>query len=257
MSQPALFLAHGNPMNALRANRFTDDWRHFVKNRHPPRAILCVSAHWCTRGHFVTANDYPKTIHDFSGFPQTLHDIKYPCPGAPELAAEISHRSAGKIDLSFDWGLDHGCWSLLVHMYPTADIPVLQLSIDTGENPEALFQLGQSLQWLRDEGVMVIGSGNIAHNIKQWLQNPDGPYDWARDFDQAVADALTRNDSDALINYKALPGSEKSVPTAEHYLPLIFIAGLRRPDDVLEMTQHPANSLENCSMRSAALLPAA
>ncbi|MFT5577059.1 MAG: 4,5-DOPA dioxygenase extradiol [Bermanella sp.] len=223
-------------MNALRANRYTDDWRRFIKGCHPPRAIVCISAHWCTRGHFVKANDYPKTLHDFSGFPQTLHELKYPCPGAPELAAKISHRSAGSIDLSFEWGLDHGCWSLLVHMYPAADIPVVQLSIDTRDSPEALFQLGQSLQWLRDESVMVIGSGNITHNIQQWLENPEGPCGWARDFDQAVADALSRNDSDALINYTELPGAEHSVPTPEHYLPLLAIAGLRRSDDALKMT---------------------
>lgn len=253
MTQPALFLAHGNPMNALGANRFTDDWRSFIKGQHKPRAILCVSAHWCTRGHFVTANDYPKTIHDFSGFPQTLHEMKYPCPGAPELAAKISHRSAGNIDLSFDWGLDHGCWSLLVHLYPAADVPVLQLSIDTSESPEALFQLGESLQWLRDEGVIVIGSGNIAHNIQQWLHHPEAPFDWAREFDTAVADALTAVNNKTLIQFHTLPGAAMAVPTPEHFLPLLLIAGLRRPNDQLLMTNYPPDSMQNCSMRSLRL----
>ncbi|HCS26358.1 MAG TPA: 4,5-DOPA dioxygenase extradiol [Spongiibacteraceae bacterium] len=253
MSQPALFLGHGTPMNALHSNTFTDDWRGFVKDRHPPRAILCISAHWCTRGSFVTANDYPKTIHDFSGFPQSLSQIHYPCPGAPELAAEISHRSAGEIDLSFDWGLDHGTWSLLVHLYPAADIPVVQLSIDISKSPESLFHTGRSLQWLRDEGVMVIGSGNIVHNIQQWLQHPDAPFEWAQQFDQAVAAALAAEDNKALIHYSSLPGADMAVPTPEHYLPLLAIAGLRRPADQLQMTSYPPATMEQCSMRSLCL----
>lgn len=252
MSQPALFLAHGNPMNALHSNQFTDDWCRLAGGARP-KAIVCVSAHWYTRGSFITANERPATLHDFSGFPRALSEVRYPCPGSPALAAEICQRSAGIIQASLDWGLDHGTWSLLVHLYPDADIPVLQLSLDSAATPESLFQLGQSLQWLRDEEVMMIGSGNIVHNLQRWLHHPDGPFDWARDFDQAIAAALVERDDLALMQYSSLPGAELAVPTPEHFLPLLVIAGLRRPTDQLNMTNYPTNSMEYCSMRSLSL----
>ncbi len=256
MTQPVLFIGHGNPMNALSGNPYTDDWRSFVQHLHRPHAIVCFSAHWVTRGGYVTGNDYPKTLHDFSGFPQSLSEMRYPCPGAPDLAAQISHRSAGNIDVSLDWGLDHGTWSVLVHLFPEANIPVLQISLDSRNTARDLFALGQSLQWLRDEGVLIIGSGNIAHNIKQWLRNPGGPFDWAKEFDQAVALAIRSNDVETLLNYQQLPGAELAVPTPEHLLPLFPVLGLRRPDDALTMTDYPPTSLENCSMRSLRFAPA-
>lgn len=255
MTQPVLFLAHGNPMNALHSSPFSVDWRAFLADRHPPLAIVCVSAHWYTRGSFVTGNDNPRTLHDFSGFPQSLSDIHYRCPGAPELAAEICHRSGGDIDVAYDWGLDHGSWSLLVHLFPEADVPVLQLSLDRGKSPTELYRQGQSLQWLRDEGVLVIGSGNIVHNIQKWLRDPGGPFDWAQDFDTRIAAALQNDDSDSLIHYSRIPGADLAVPTPEHFLPLLVVAGLRRPTDTLNMTHYPPDSLENCSMRSLCLAP--
>lgn len=255
MTQPALFLAHGTPMNALRGNSFTDDWRRFVAGRHPPRAIVVVSAHWETYGTFITAADHPRTIHDFSGFPHSLSEIQYPCPGLPELAHEIAHRSAGGIDTSVDWGLDHGAWSLLVHLFPEAKIPVLQLSLDKTKSAEDFVALGQSLRWLRDDAVLVIGSGNIVHNIQKWLRDPAGPFDWARAFDRAVANALENRDFDSLIDYPSLPGANLAVPTPEHYLPALVIAGLAAPSDRLQTTEYPPLSLENCSMRSFGFFP--
>ena len=248
MSQPAVFLAHGSPMNALHKTPFVDDWQQFLPAT-APRAILCVSAHWETAGTFITANPAPPTIHDFSGFPRALYQLQYPCPGAPELAAHICERH-NNIQPSLDWGLDHGAWSLLLHLYPDADIPVLQLSLDKHSSPQQIVELGQSLQWLRDEGVLLLGSGNIVHNIQQWLQNPNGPFDWAQTFDEAVADALSQRDFKTIAHYPALPGANLAVPSAEHYLPLLFIAGASRRDDQLRMTNYPALSIEHCSMRS-------
>ncbi len=250
MTQPALFLAHGSPMNALHTNTYTQDWRKFIVNRRSPRAIVCISAHWETRGTFVTGNDQPPTLHDFRDFPASLYKIRYPCPGNPSLAAQISRRSAGKIEVAHDWGLDHGSWSLLVHLFPEARIPVLQISLDRDLSPKGFFELGQSLSWLRDEGVMLIGSGNIVHNIKQWLHDPKGPHDWAKSFDKAVAEALLQRNFQAITDYSKLPGAALSVPSAEHYVPLLCIAGAARTDDQLSMTNYPPLSLEHCSMRS-------
>jgi 4,5-DOPA dioxygenase extradiol len=255
MTQPALFLAHGSPMNALHTNTYTEDWRQFIASRHSPRAIVCISAHWETRGTFVTGNEQPPTIHDFRDFPDSLYKIRYACPGSPSLAAQISHRSAGQIEVAHDWGLDHGSWSLLVHLFPKARIPVLQISLDRDLSPQGLFELGQSLSWLRDEGVLLIGSGNIVHNIQQWLHNPNGPFDWARAFDTAIADALQSGDNERLVNYRELSGAALSVPTPEHFHPLLVIAGARQPGDRLEMTHYTPFSIEQCSMRSLAFIP--
>lgn len=253
MTQPVLFIAHGNPMNALQGNRYTDDWRRFMQDKHRPHAVVCFSAHWYTRGTFVTGNEQPRTLHDFHGFPVSLSNKRYPCPGEPDLAAEICHRSAGTINISLDWGLDHGTWSVLTHLFPDADIPTLQISLDQHKTPADLVELGRSLQWLRDEGVLIIGSGNIAHNIQKWLHDPVGPFEWAKEFDQAVAKALENQDIDTLIHYQNLPGAALSVPTPEHYLPLLPIIGLRRDTDELTMTDYPPDSLESCSMRSFSL----
>ncbi|MBB3046182.1 4,5-DOPA dioxygenase extradiol [Litorivivens lipolytica] len=248
MIQPALFLAHGNPLNALNNTPFVNDWRSFLP-KEKPLAILCVSAHWETLGTFVTANVAPKTIHDFSGFPPALYNIQYPCPGAPELAANICERSP-EIQPTLDWGLDHGSWSLLLHLYPDADIPVLQMSLDRQRSPQQIFELGRSLACLRDEGVLLMGSGNIVHNIRQWLQNPNGAFDWAESFDRAVSTALMQGDIESLINYQSLPEADMAVPSAEHYLPLLFVLGAAREGDQLNTTDYPPLSIEHCSMRS-------
>lgn len=248
---PSLFLAHGTPMNALSDTPFSRDWQKLATAATTPTAILCISAHWCTRGTFVTANSRPPTIHDFRGFPQALFDVQYSCPGHPQLAEKIAASvDCASVQASQDWGLDHGSWSLLVHLFPEANIPVLQLSLDLSQPPEFHFQLGKELAWLRDEGVLVIGSGNIVHNIAKWMSDPNGPFDWARDFDQRIAQALRDGDDDTLIHYQRLPCAADAVPTAEHYLPLLYIAGMRRPGDKLTMSDFPPTSLEQCSMRS-------
>ncbi len=249
--QPALFLAHGTPMNALAPNAFSEDWQRLCAGIERPRAILCISAHWCTRGTFVTANQQPPTIHDFGGFPQPLFDVRYPCPGDPALATSIAKQLAPTtIGLSNDWGLDHGSWSLLVHLFPEADIPVLQLSLDLTQAPRFHYELGKALGYLREEGVLVIGSGNIVHNIAKWIHNPGGPFDWAREFDQRIARALSEGDIDTVIDYHKLPHADDAVPTVEHYLPLLYIAAMQRPGEPLTMSDFAPESLEHCSMRS-------
>lgn len=252
MAQPIVFLAHGTPMNALINTQFSHDWKSFLENYSHPRAIMCMSAHWLTRGTFVTVNDAPETIHDFHGFPAELYKIQYRCSGYPDLAAHISHQSGGKIDTTHRWGLDHGCWSLLRHLYPEADVPTMQISINQDFSPLEIYELGVSLQYLRDEGVLLIGSGNIVHNIQKWRAQHVGNLDWAREFDQAIASALLKNDVDTILNYTALPHAAEAVPTPEHFLPLVFILGLRRESDKLEMTHYPDDDLESICMRSLA-----
>lgn len=254
---PALFIGHGTPMNALEDNRFTRAWKALIKEMPRPKAILVISAHWETPGQVcLTAQSAPPTIHDFGGFPPALFAQQYPAPGAPELAAEIASKLSVNARLSSDWGLDHGTWSILCHLFPAADIPVLQLSLDSRQPPAWHYQLGRELLSLRQQNILILGSGNIAHNIRKWLSDPQGPADWAVQFDAAVADALQRRDHDALIHYQQLPYARDAVPTAEHYLPLLYIAALQQPEDTLTYTDIPATDLETASMRSLRIGPA-
>lgn len=227
---PALFLGHGSPMNAIEKNAFSDSWAQLGKQLPRPKAILCVSAHWETEGTRITANPHPETIHDFGGFPQALFDVQYPAPGSPEMAQALSqslHAEGVKTDLS--WGLDHGAWSVLRPMFPAADIPVLQLSLDVRKKPEAHYQLAKQLRTLRQKGVLILGSGNIVHNLGllNWNQ-PHAAYDWASEFNTRIKDAISSHNHDALQRFQQFgKAAQLSVPSMEHYLPLLYVMGVQ------------------------------
>ena len=227
---PAIFFGHGTPMNTLARNRYTEAWRKLGESVPRPKAILCVSAHWYTHGTGVTVMELPETIHDFYGFPQALFDVQYPAPGDPALAARVRDLLA-PVDVGLDrtWGLDHGTWSVLVHAFPDASVPVVQLSIDGMQPPRFHYELGRKLAPLRDEGVLVIGSGNVVHNLRVLNRRDDAPaFDWAVRFNDRVRDALARRDHDVLIDYGTLgEDAALSVPTPEHYLPLLYVAALQ------------------------------
>lgn len=228
---PALFIGHGSPMNALEDNRYTQSWQKLAASINKPKAILVISAHWFTRGTAVTAMDQPKTIHDFGGFPQALFDIRYPAPGDPELVERIKAMLA-PIPVILDkteWGLDHGTWEVLIRMYPDADIPVIQLSMDGIQSNLYHYQLGQKLTKLREEGVLIVGSGNVVHNLRaaNW-SGQAAPFDWALRFNQFVKDNLNdKRDGEvhALVNYENHPDAQLACPTSEHYLPLLYVLG--------------------------------
>lgn len=231
---PALFLAHGSPMNAILDTPYSRAWRTLGQQLPRPRAILAVSAHFQTHGLAVTAMPKPRTIHDFGGFPQALFNLQYPAPGSPTLARRVAELLAPErvYQDQSQWGLDHGSWSVLVHLYPAANIPVVQLSLDAGRSPEQHYALAQRLLPLRDEGVMVIGLGNIVHNLAAANRNDHAPpYPWAQRFHQAVRTALEQGNHRALCNWQALDAeAELSVPTTEHYLPLLYAAALQDND---------------------------
>jgi 4,5-DOPA dioxygenase extradiol len=232
---PAVFVGHGNPMNALAANAYTRGWAALAAAMPRPRAILAVSAHWFAPGTAVTAMPVPRTIHDFGGFPPELYRVQYPAHGDPGLAARIEALLAPvPVTLDEAWGLDHGTWSVLAHMFPKADVPVVQLRID--ETQPGLFHLeqGQKLGALRDEGVLVLGSGNLVHNLHaySWGRHPVEPYAWAVRFEARARDLMVGGQDQLLAAYETL-GDEAllSIPTPDHYLPLLYVLGLRRPDD--------------------------
>ena len=232
MTMPALFVGHGSPMNALEDNAFTRAWREVAAALPRPRAVLCVSAHWETEGPRVTAQLQPRTIHDFYGFPPELFQVQYPAPGAPALADRVvalgaTHHTAKDTG----WGLDHGAWSVLIRMYPEADVPIVQLSLDTALSPAEHFALARALRPLRDEGVLLLGSGNIVHNLRL-MRWENTAFDWAAAFDAKVAERIEQRDDAALIDWRALgPGAALAVPTAEHYLPLLYVLAQRGPGE--------------------------
>jgi 4,5-DOPA dioxygenase extradiol len=231
-----LFIGHGSPMNALQSNAYTAAWRDLGSSLPEPRAILTVSAHWYTRCTAITAMSHPPTIHDFGGFPQGLFDIRYPAPGAPELAQRVaSLLSPLHVTLDQSWGLDHGTWSVLVHMYPQANIPVLQLSIDATQPAIFHFELGQRLRALRDEGIMIFGNGNVVHNLRMMRTSGTTP-EWATHFNNYIRDAVMRGDDAAVINYEqAGEAAVLSVPTPEHFLPLLYVLGAREQHEKLRV----------------------
>ena len=237
---PALFLGHGSPMNVLEDNPYTRAWQHLGATLPRPRAILAVSAHWYTRGTAVTAMNNPRTIHDFGGFPQALFDVRYPAPGSPELAQEIIDLLAPlDVHADLEWGFDHGSWGVLAKMYPAADIPVVQLSIDATQPAEWHYQLGRKLASLRDEGVMIVASGNVVHNLRmlRW-QGAATTYPWAESFNEFVRENLSFAGAAAdhpLVNYLQHEGAELSNPTPEHYLPLLYILGARAEDEQISI----------------------
>ena len=245
---PVIFFGHGTPMNTLARNRYTEAWRRLGQAMPRLRAILCVSAHWYTHGTGVTAMERPETIHDFYGFPQALFDVQYPAPGDPALAARVRDLlQPVDVDLDQTWGLDHGTWSVLVHAFPDAGVPVVQLSIDGMQPPRFHYELGRRLAPLRDEGVLVIGSGNVVHNLRVLDRRDDAPgFDWAVRFNDRVRNALAARDHDALIDYAA--GGEDAVlavPTPEHYLPLLYIAALQGEDEPISF---PVDGIDKGSL---------
>lgn len=235
VSMPAIFFGHGSPMIALENNATTETWHRIGASFPRPQGIVCVSAHWCTSGTAVTAMPRPRTIHDFGSFPQALFDMQYPAPGSPELAARLRELLAPTV-VSLDkdsWGFDHGTWSVLCKVYPEADIPVVQLSMDMRQPMAAHYEIGQRLAALRDEGILIMGTGNIVHNLPRMNRQPDSePYDWARRFHDYVRGAIDEDAPSRLIDYESFGGAaELSVPTIDHYLPLLYVVGARRPDD--------------------------
>ncbi|MCL2892792.1 4,5-DOPA dioxygenase extradiol [Brenneria tiliae] len=226
---PALFLGHGSPMNVLENNPYTQAWQALGETLPRPKAIVAVSAHWYTRGTAVTAMEKPRTIHDFGGFPQALFDTQYPAPGSPELAEKIQ-RLLAPIPVAADggeWGLDHGAWGVLIKMYPQADIPVVQLSVDGTQPAGYHYQLGRKLAALRDEGIMIVASGNVVHNLRMVKWNGEAePYPWAVSFNQFVRDNLSyQGDNHPLVNFMQHEGAALSNPTPDHYLPLLYVLG--------------------------------
>ncbi len=229
---PSLFIGHGNPMNALLKNSYTECWAALGRAILRPKAILSVSAHWYIEDAAVTVSTAPRTIHDFGGFPRELYEIRYPAPGDPDLAARVQKLLAPlPVRRDERWGLDHGTWSVLCHVYPDADIPVVQLSIDETQPPSFHHDIGKRLAQLREEGVLILGSGNLVHNLHAyaWGRHIQQPYDWAVSFEQRVRELLLADDHKPLIQYETRLGreAELAVPTPDHYLPLLYIAGTR------------------------------
>lgn len=230
---PVVFFGHGNPMNALERNRFSDAWRAFGESIPRPKAVLCVSAHWYIMETAVTAMPKPRTIHDFYGFPQRLYDVTYSAPGDPELAAAVRDLLAPVLVVPDDesWGLDHGTWSVLTHVFPHAEVPVVQLSVNAGMPPSYHLNLGRRLAPLRDEGVLIVGSGDIVHNLRLADFHRSEPYDWAVRFDADVQSHLREGHDDALTDYARHPDGKLAVPTPDHYLPMLYVAGARHNAD--------------------------
>ncbi|MNX62911.1 LigB family dioxygenase [compost metagenome] len=230
---PVLFIGHGTPMNGIEDNEFSRNWTKFGNEIPKPKAVLVISAHWLTNGTKVTAMENPKTIHDFGGFPQALFDVQYPAKGSPELARETANLiQSTHVDLDHEWGLDHGTWTVVRHMYPNADIPVLQLSIDYNKLPQYHFDLAKQLKALRKKGVLIIGSGNMVHNLRMvaWdkLQEPEFGFDWAIEMNTIFKEKIGNRDFQSLINYEKLNAAAKlAIPTPDHYYPLLYSIALQ------------------------------
>ena len=229
---PVIFFGHGNPMNALSKNVYTDGWISLGKSIPRPKAVLAVSAHWYIPACAVTANFNPRTIHDFGGFPRELYQVEYPAPGSPELARQVKDLLAPvSVALDESWGLDHGTWAVLTHVFPNADIPVVQLSIDERQPSMFHYELGKRLAPLREEGVLVIGSGNIVHNLHTyaWGKREVQPFDWVVRFEKHVRGSLSKGDDAQVVTYESFGrDATLSVPTPDHYLPLLYLLGLRK-----------------------------
>jgi 4,5-DOPA dioxygenase extradiol len=234
---PVLFIGHGSPMNGIEDNEFSQRWTQMAKEIPTPTAVLVISAHWFSNGTRITAMDFPETIHDFGGFPQALFDVQYPAPGNPALAMETASLiQSAHVELDHDWGLDHGAWTVVRRMYPDAKIPVLQLSIDYTKGPEYHYSLAKELYNLRKKGVLIIGSGNMVHNLRmvswQNMNNPGFGYDWALKMNDTFKQLITDGDHKPLINYESLGAEAKlAIPTPEHYLPLLYSLGLKGNKD--------------------------
>jgi 4,5-DOPA dioxygenase extradiol len=234
---PVLFLGHGSPMNAIEENEFVKGFRNSVKGIPKPAAILCISAHWETKGTFVTAMQKPSTIHDFGGFPKALFDVQYPAPGSPELA-QLTKSIVKKTTIGLDekWGLDHGAWSVIKHMYPLADVPIIQMSLDYYQTPQYHYELAKELAVLRTKGVLIIGSGNMVHNLGMiaWdKMNADNfAFDWAAEANDKMRKFILANDHKSLINFRSQGKAfDLAIPSPEHYLPLIYTLALKEENE--------------------------
>jgi len=249
---PVLFVGHGSPMNAIEDNRWSRAWTEIGATLRRPSAILCVSAHWETKGVMVTAMDRPQTIHDFYGFPDALQNKLYPAPGAPALAKATAEQvKKATVGLDYAWGFDHGTWSVLAKMYPRADIPVFQLSLDATRAPAWHYELGAELKDLRDRGVLIMGSGNIVHNLRRLSrQRPDAGFEWAIEFDAKIKELIDKGDHRGIVDYPKLgPAAQLSVPTNEHYLPLLYALAAKDGKDAVTYF-NDATTMGGISMRS-------
>lgn len=234
---PVLFFGHGSPMNAIEENEFVAGWRAIGKTIPKPKAVLCISAHWETKGTFVTAMEKPQTIHDFGGFPQALFDVQYPVPGSPELAKETKNTiTKTTVGLDEKWGLDHGCWSVLKRLYPSADVPVIQFSLDYTQPAQYHYELAKELMQLRKKGVLILGSGNIVHNLGMvaWdkMNTPNYGYDWAIEASTKIKEYILNGNYQPLIDYKKQGSAfNLAIPTPDHFLPLLYTLALKKENE--------------------------
>lgn len=233
---PLLFVGHGSPMNAIEENEFSKGWKKIADNLPKPIAIICISAHWQTKGTFLTAMEKPKTIHDFYGFPKELFDVEYPAKGSVELANETKILIKNtNVKLDETWGLDHGCWSVLKHMYPNANVPVIEMSLDFSQTPHWHYKLAKELASLRKKGILIIGSGNMVHNLQMinW-STPNNGFDWAEEANEKIKKLIINNNHQKLTNYNLLGNAiQLSVPTPEHFLPLLYVLGLKENEEII------------------------
>ena len=236
---PLLFLGHGNPMNAIGENEFVEGFREITKTIPKPNAIVCISAHWETDGTYVTAMKYPATIHDFGGFPKALFDVQYPAPGNPELAKKIRALSHEQIQLDLTWGLDHGTWSVLKHIYPEVDVPIVQISLDYNKSAQQHYETIKTLASLRHEGILIVGSGNLVHNLQlmAWekLNEDTYAYDWAEATNKLIKEEILAKNHEQLMNHPTDGSPFKvSIPTPEHYLPLLYVLALQEENEPIQ-----------------------
>ncbi|PHN00577.1 4,5-DOPA-extradiol-dioxygenase [Flavilitoribacter nigricans] len=257
---PVLFIGHGSPMNGIEDNEFSQYWKKLGQEIPTPAAVLCISAHWLTRGTHITAMDTPKTIHDFGGFPQELFAVQYPAPGSPAIAQETAQLiQSTDVGLDHDWGLDHGCWTVVRHMYPDADVPVLQLSIDYNRPPAYHYKLAGELNALRSKGVLIMGSGNMVHNLRRidWqnMNTPNFGFDWAQEINEVFKDKIRHKLHNDLIDYRSLgTAAQLAIPTPDHYYPLLYTLGLQDNKDDVEIfnDKYVGGSLTMTSLRISA-----
>jgi 4,5-DOPA dioxygenase extradiol len=251
---PVIFFGHGNPMNALLKNSYTESWATIGKSFPRPKAVLAISAHWYISACAVTVNSAPETIHDFGGFPEELYRVRYPAPGNPKLARRVKDLLAPlSVRLDKGWGLDHGTWAVLRHVFPEADIPIVQLSIDERQPPQFHYEIGKALALLREEGILVVGSGNIVHNLHAyaWGAPQTAPFDWAVRFENHARELLLSGDDAPLIAYEKLGRDAMlSIPTPDHYLPLLYVLGLRRKN---EQVRFPVQGVDGGSVSMLAV----
>ena len=255
MRMPTIFFGHGNPMNALQRNRYTEAWAAIGRKIPRPKAILAISAHWYIQDAAVTVSTAPRTIHDFGGFPRDLYQVKYPAPGDPDLAARVQKFLAPlPVRLDESWGLDHGTWSVLCHVYPRADVPVVQLSINETQPAFFHYEIGKRLAPLREDGVLIAGSGNVVHNLHaySWGQHTVEPYDWAVSFERRVRESLLADQAMTLIEYaKFGEAAMLAAPTPDHFLPLLYVIGSRTPSDVVTF---PVEGMDGGSISMLAVM---